>query len=72
MKTTTRIFRVFAVAAIAVLTMAACASTRTQKSAGEQIDDSMITGKINAELIGDPVTTRRTRSTSRCSRAACS
>jgi hyperosmotically inducible protein len=56
MKMTNKTFRVCAVAAIAVLTMAACASTRTQKSAGEQIDDSMITGKINAELIGDPVT----------------
>lgn len=48
--------RVVAIAAIALLATAACASTRTQKSAGEQIDDTVITGKINAELIGDPVT----------------
>ncbi len=52
----TRNFRVLAVAAVALLTMAACASTRTQKSAGEQIDDTVITGKIKADLIGDPVT----------------
>lgn len=56
MTTRTRTFRFIAVAAIALLSAAACTSTRTQKSAGEQIDDTVITGKIKAELIGDPVT----------------
>ncbi len=52
----TRTFRFITVAAVALLSMAACTSTRTQKSAGEQIDDTVITGKIKADLIGDPVT----------------
>jgi hyperosmotically inducible periplasmic protein len=56
MTTRTRTFRFIAVAAIAMLSVAACTSTRTQKSAGEQIDDTVITGKIKAELIGDPAT----------------
>ncbi len=56
MTTQPRNFRVLAVAAVALLSMVACASTRTQKSAGEQIDDTVITGKIKADLIGDPVT----------------
>jgi len=34
----------------------ACASTRTQKSAGEVIDDSVTTGRVKAALIADPVT----------------
>jgi hyperosmotically inducible periplasmic protein len=56
MTTRTTSFRFIAVAAVALLSMAACTSTRTQKSAGEQIDDTVITGKIKADLIGDPVT----------------
>jgi hyperosmotically inducible protein len=52
----TRTFRFITVAAVALLSIAACTSTRTQKSAGEQIDDTVITGKIKADLIGDPVT----------------
>ena len=36
--------------------MVACASTRTQKSAGEQVDDSVTTGRVKAALIADPVT----------------
>lgn len=44
----------------AVIVMAllatACASTRTQKSAGEQFDDTVITGRVKAALIADPVT----------------
>jgi len=48
----------FVSAVILVVTMAmmACASTRTQKSAGEQIDDSVVTGRVKAALIADPVT----------------
>jgi hyperosmotically inducible protein len=37
----------------------ACASTRTQKSAGEQIDDTVVTAQVKAALIGDPVTKAR-------------
>jgi hyperosmotically inducible protein len=33
-----------------------CASTATQKSAGEQIDDTVITAKVKSGLIADPVT----------------
>jgi len=44
----------------AVIVMAllatACASTRTQKSAGEQIDDTVITSKVKSALIADPIT----------------
>ncbi len=56
MKTRTTTIRIITVAAVALLSMVACTSTRTQKSAGEQIDDTVITGKIKADLIGDPVT----------------
>jgi hyperosmotically inducible protein len=41
---------------IVTLAMVACASTRTQKSAGEQVDDSVTTGRVKAALIADPVT----------------
>jgi len=45
-----------AVMIVCTLAMVACASTRTQKSAGEQVDDSVTTGRVKAALIGDPVT----------------
>jgi hyperosmotically inducible protein len=45
-----------AVAFVMSLAMVACASTRTQKSAGEQVDDSVTTGRVKAALIADPVT----------------
>jgi hyperosmotically inducible protein len=38
------------------LAMAACASTRTTKSAGEQVDDSVTTASVKSALIADPVT----------------
>src|ERR1043165_6451168 len=41
---------------VITLAMVACASTRTQKSAGEQVDDSVTTGRVKAALIADPVT----------------
>lgn len=42
---------------LAVLCIAtACSSTRTQKSAGEQIDDTVIATKIKTALIADPLT----------------
>ena len=45
-----------AVVAVMTLAMVACASTRTQKSAGEQVDDSVTTGRVKAALIADPTT----------------
>jgi hyperosmotically inducible protein len=38
------------------LAAVACASTRTSKSAGEQLDDSVTTANVKAALIADPVT----------------
>ena len=45
-----------AVVALVTLAMVACASTRTQKSPGEQVDDSVTTGRVKAALIADPTT----------------
>jgi hyperosmotically inducible protein len=39
--------------------LAACAPTRTQQTAGEVIDDSVVTAKVKAALIDDPVTKAR-------------
>src|SRR6478735_7268025 len=47
---------VSAVMLVVTMAMVACASTRTQKSAGEQIDDTTTTGRVKAALIADPVT----------------
>ena len=47
---------VSAVVMVVTLAMVACASTRTQKTAGEQVDDSVTTGRVKAALIADPVT----------------
>jgi len=47
---------VSAVMFVMTLAMIACASTRTQKSAGEQVDDTVTTAEVKAALIGDPVT----------------
>ncbi|MBK6454241.1 MAG: BON domain-containing protein [Steroidobacteraceae bacterium] len=42
---------------LGVLALAsACSSTRTQQSAGEVIDDSVLTSKVKVALIDDPVT----------------
>ena len=41
---------------VVTMAMVACASTRTQKSAGEQVDDSVTTGRVKSALIADPVT----------------
>jgi hyperosmotically inducible protein len=44
-------------AILAVLAVAgACSSTRTQQSAGEVIDDSVLTSKVKVALIDDPIT----------------
>jgi len=47
---------VSAVMFVMSLAMVACASTRTQKSAGEQVDDSVTTASVKSALIADPVT----------------
>jgi hyperosmotically inducible protein len=54
-----RSFAKLAILAIAAASLAACTATRTQKSAGEQIDDSVLTGKVKAALIADPNTKAR-------------
>lgn len=54
-----RSFAKVAVAAIAVAALAACTATRTQKTAGEQIDDSVITGKVKAALVDNESTKAR-------------
>ena len=38
---------------IVIFTFAACASTRTQESAGEYVDDSVITTKVKSMLAAD-------------------
>ena len=51
----TGIFKLTAI--LGVLAVAsACSSTRTQQSAGEVIDDTVLTAKVKAALIDDPVT----------------
>ena len=51
--------RVLVLATVAFVTMTACAATRTQKSAGQGIDDAVIVTQIKSALIGDPVTRAR-------------
>ena len=44
-------------AIVGVLAVAsACSATRTQQSAGEVIDDSVLTSKVKVALIDDPIT----------------
>jgi hyperosmotically inducible protein len=50
-----RLIKVTAIMA-ALAVASACSATRTQESAGEVIDDSVLTAKVKAELIDDPVT----------------
>jgi hyperosmotically inducible protein len=40
----------------ALLLTTACSATRTQQAPGEYVDDSVLTTKVKAELIADPVT----------------
>jgi hyperosmotically inducible protein len=47
---------VSAVVLIVSLAAGACASNGTSKTAGEQVDDSVTTGRVKAALIADPVT----------------
>jgi len=39
---------------LALAVLAGCASTRTKESTGEYVDDSTITAKVKAEILGDP------------------
>jgi hyperosmotically inducible protein len=41
---------------VLALLVGACSSTRTQQAPGEVIDDSLLTAKVKAALIEDPVT----------------
>ena len=41
---------------LVALAVGACSATRTQQAPGEVIDDSLLTGKVKAALIEDPVT----------------
>jgi hyperosmotically inducible protein len=43
-------------ALLLIVALAACSPTRTQQSAGEVIDDSVVTAKVKTALIEDPVT----------------
>jgi osmotically-inducible protein OsmY len=38
---------------LTLITLAACASTRTHESAGEYVDDSVITSKVKTQLAND-------------------
>jgi len=39
---------------VALVAIVGCASTRTQESTGQYVDDSTITAKVKAEILGDP------------------
>lgn len=41
---------------VSLLMATACTSTRTQKSAGEGIDDAVISTEVKASLVADPLT----------------
>jgi osmotically-inducible protein OsmY len=43
----------------AVMGSAACAPTRTQQAPGEYVDDSVLTTKVKAALVDDPITKAR-------------
>lgn len=47
------------VAGVAMTSAVACASTRTQRAPGEQIDDAALLGSVKAALVADPVTKAR-------------
>lgn len=49
-------FAALMLAALMGGTMVACTSTPTQQSTGEAIDDGVVTAKVKAKLVEDPVT----------------
>jgi hyperosmotically inducible periplasmic protein len=52
-------FRSIVIVGATLVLAAACASTRTQKSVGEVVDDAVITTRVKTALIGDPATKAR-------------
>lgn len=46
-------------AVMATATLSACSSSPSRQSTGEVIDDGVITAKVKAQLIGDPVAKAR-------------
>jgi hyperosmotically inducible protein len=52
---TTGILKLTAILGVLALA-SACSATRTQQSAGEVIDDSVLTSKVKVALIDDPIT----------------
>ena len=51
--------RAIVAATMAMLLATACTSTRTQKSAGESVDDAVIATRVKGDLISDPLTKAR-------------
>ena len=43
-------------ACMAATVMVGCSSTPTQQSAGQAVDDGVVTAKVKAALVADPVT----------------
>jgi osmotically-inducible protein OsmY len=41
--------------ALSVAALAACASTRTSEGTGEYVDDTVLTGRVKAAILADPV-----------------
>ncbi|MFO7884531.1 MAG: BON domain-containing protein [Desulfobacteraceae bacterium] len=50
-----RFFRPLVIVLFLAALMAGCAGTQTRESAGEYVDDSVITAKVKAEIINDPI-----------------
>jgi hyperosmotically inducible protein len=48
--------RFLTLAAVSLMVATACTSTRTQKSAGETIDDGVISTEVNTALVADSLT----------------
>ncbi len=48
-------FRQLVIVLFLTALIAGCAGTRTQESTGEYVDDSMITAKVKAEILDDPM-----------------
>ena len=48
-------FRQLVIVLFLTALMAGCAGTRTHESTGEYVDDSVITAKIKAEILDDPM-----------------
>lgn len=50
-----RFFRPLVIVLFLAAFMAGCAGTQTRESTGEYVDDSVITAKVKAEIINDPM-----------------